>query len=387
MATLTVYDTKGNRYADGTTTGETDESIKDYFYGGVRFAIDVHRGVELIVFFRAKESKNARSEQFYARFETQSDSEFLAELLEALEETIEAGWGYTIDDSSDEMNLYQVLRGGEYEVPGTNLDHEIISELLDRGNRPRLGVEDEFSAVGLVNQFITEYSTAAITDSAESSSISTFDFVVVPGKGRGIQPLGETVDSWEDAQERVQASSVVDAINAVRSGANQLTRQEGLTGEEVRKLVTAEVPTLRSARRQTVETAPSLTNQSPQARRAIEDIQEAVTQLSDGHGLTAAEIRQKIHQQVPVLKPPNTSAGTGTAVSGTQNSGTSTSQSNSYGTSSSSPTSSSTTESLSDIGSSNGVLPDDKTTLLAVAMLVVGLAIVGGSVYVLLQMG
>ena len=88
MATLTVYDTKGNRYADGTTTGETDESIKDYFYGGVRFAIDVHRGVELIVFFRAKESKNARSEQFYARFETQSDSEFLAELLEALEETI-----------------------------------------------------------------------------------------------------------------------------------------------------------------------------------------------------------------------------------------------------------------------------------------------------------
>lgn len=374
MSTLTVYDTTGNRYADGSATAETDESIKDLFYGGVRFAIETGRQLTITVFFRAKESENARSEQFYARFETRSDNQYLSELLSALEETIEGDWGYTIDNSSSEMNLYQVLRDGKYEVPGTEVDHDIVSDLLSQGRRPRLGVADEDNAVGLLNVFVSNYTTAAITDSIESSSISTYDLVVVPGKGRGVTPLGETAEQWSTAQESARESSVFEAVNTVRSAVNELSRTHGLDDDEIRSVVFGEVPALQTGRAQT-DSASTVSMYPSGVQQAVTEIREAVERLSQGHGLSDGEIRQKITQQVPTLKTPGSTATAQSSTAGSTTSETSTSSSGSFG----SPEDGSLGDSFNSSGSSSGIIPADQGTILAVVMVLAGLLLVGGS--------
>ena len=246
MSTLRIYDTKGNAYSpDGTATG-TNEQIKDLFYGGVRLAIRFDHKRELSLFFRARETRNARTEQFYAVYSVDDTNTPLRDLMDDLTTRIESEWGYTIDDSSDEMKVYRELRRDNTVLPGSSQERDVLSELLASRNSVTVGVSDERNAIGLLGETLGEYDQAAIADSTDADILSTFDLVITPGGHRGITPLGETEARWESTAGSLRDKHINQEIESIRDSVKTLSREYGLSNDEIRSRVQSSVPALKS---------------------------------------------------------------------------------------------------------------------------------------------
>jgi hypothetical protein len=246
MSTLRIYDTKGNAYSpDGTATG-SDEEIKELFYGGVRLAIRSDHRQEISLFFRARETRNARTEQFYAVYSVDNSSAPLQDLISDLTTRIESEWGYTIDDSSEEMQVYRELKRGNTAVPGDSTERDILSELIGSRNPVTVGVADERNALGLLGEYLGEYDQAAVADSTDADVLSTFDLVVTPGSYRGITPLGETEARWESTSRSLRDKHIKQEIASIRESVETLSRDYGLSNGEIRKRVQSSVPALKS---------------------------------------------------------------------------------------------------------------------------------------------
>jgi hypothetical protein len=246
MSTLRIYDTKGNAYSpDGTSAG-TDEQIKELFYAGVRLTIRSDHRPEIRLFFRARETRNARTEQFYAVYSADSHSALLQDVIDELTTRIESEWGYTIDDSSEEMQVFRDLKRRNTAVPGNNTDRDILSELITSRNAATVGVADERNALGLLGEYLGEYDKAAIADSTDADVLSTFDLVVTPGDHRGITPLGETEARWESTSRSLRDKHIKQEIASISESVKTLSRDYGLSDGEIRKRVQSSVPALKA---------------------------------------------------------------------------------------------------------------------------------------------
>lgn len=246
MSTLRIYDTKGNAYSpDGTATG-TNEQIKELFYGGVRLAIRSDHRQEISLFFRARETQNARTEQFYAVYSVDNSAAPLRDLIDDLTTRIESEWGYTIDDSSEEMQVYRELKRGNTASPGDSTEQDILSELISSRNPVTVGVSDERNAIGLLSEHLGEYDKAAIADSTDADVLSTFDLVVTPGSYRGITPLGETEGRWESTSRSLRDKHIKQEITSIRESVETLSREYGLSNDEIRSRVQSSVPALKT---------------------------------------------------------------------------------------------------------------------------------------------
>lgn len=246
MSTLRIYDTKGNAYSpDGTSAG-TDEQIKELFYAGVRLTIRSDHRPEIRLFFRARETRNARTEQFYAVYSADSHSALLQDVIGELTTRIESEWGYMIDDSSEEMQVFRDLKRRNTAVPGNNTDRDILSELITSRNAATVGVADERNALGLLGKYLGEYDKAAIADSTDADVLSTFDLVVTPGDHRGITPLGETEARWESTSRSLRDKHIKQEIASISESVKTLSRDYGLSDGEIRKRVQSSVPALKA---------------------------------------------------------------------------------------------------------------------------------------------
>ncbi|GAA0547241.1 carboxypeptidase-like regulatory domain-containing protein [Halorubrum ejinorense] len=246
MSTLRIYDTKGNAYSpDGTATG-TNEQIKDLFYGGVRLAIRSDHRQELSLFFRARETRNARTEQFYAVYSVDNSTAPLRDLIDDLTTRIESEWGYTIDDSSDEMKVYRELKRGNTALPGDSQEQDVLSELVASRSSVTVGVSDERNAIGLLSEYLGEFDQAAIADSTDADVLSTFDLVVTPGGHRGITPLAETEARWESTAGSLRDKHIKQEITSIRESVETLSREHGLSNDEIRSRVQSSVPALKT---------------------------------------------------------------------------------------------------------------------------------------------
>ena len=246
MSTLRIYDTKGNAYSpDGTATG-SDEQIKELFYAGVRLTIRSDHRPEIRLFFRARETRNARTEQFYAVYSADSHSALLQDVIGELTTRIESEWGYIIDDSSEEMQVFRDLKRRNTAVPGNNTDRDILSELITSRNAATVGVADERNALGLLGEYLGEYDKAAIADSTDADVLSTFDLVVTPGDHRGITPLGETEARWESTSRSLRDKHIKQEIASISESVETLSRDYGLSDGEIRKRVQSSVPALKA---------------------------------------------------------------------------------------------------------------------------------------------
>lgn len=246
MSTLRIYDTKGNAYSpDGTSAG-TDEQIKELFYAGVRLTIRSDHRPEIRLFFRARETRNARTEQFYAVYSADSHSALLQDVIGELTTRIESEWGYMIDDSSEEMQVFRDLKRRNTAVPGNNTDRDILSELITSRNAATVGVADERNALGLLGEYLGEYDKAAIADSTGADVLSTFDLVVTPGDHRGITPLGETEARWESTSRSLRDKHIKQEIASISESVKTLSRDYGLSDGEIRKRVQSSVPALKA---------------------------------------------------------------------------------------------------------------------------------------------
>ncbi|QUO48666.1 MULTISPECIES: carboxypeptidase-like regulatory domain-containing protein [Halorubrum] len=245
MSTLRIYDTKGNAYSpDGTATG-SNEQIKELFYGGVRLAIRSDHRQEISLFFRARESRNARTEQFYAVYSVDNSAAPLQDLISDLTTRIESEWGYTIDESSDEMQVYRELKRGNTAVPGDSTEQDILAELITSRSSVTVGVSDERNAIGLLSEYLGQYDQAAVADSMDADVLSTFDLVVTPGDHRGITPLGATEERWESTSRSLRDKHIKQEIASIRESVETLSRDYGLSNGEIRKRVQSSVPALK----------------------------------------------------------------------------------------------------------------------------------------------
>lgn len=242
MPSLRVYDTRGNEHAPTGGDGRSNERVKDLFYDGVRLAIESGRERKFTMFFRARETRNARTEQFYAVYTTRDGS--MREFIGALRDRIEGEWGYTIDDSADDMSVFRALDAGRTSLPGSRQDRAVVEELIGSRQGGTVGVRDAENALGLVNEFMGAYDRAAVADSPESSALSEFDLVVAPNGSSGIVPMGDTEDRWESTKESIRSRLIDEEIASINESVRTLSREHGLSSSEIRRRVGQRVPAL-----------------------------------------------------------------------------------------------------------------------------------------------
>ena len=242
MPSLRVYDTKGNEHSPTGDAGRTNDRVKDLFYDGVRLAVETGRETTFTTFLRARETRNARTEQFYAVYTTRDGS--ITEFIRALRDRVESEWGYAIDDSADDMSVFRALDVGATSLPGSDRDRSVLTELVGSREGATVGVRDAEHALGLVSDLMGQYDRAAIADSPESSALSAFDLVVTPDGSRGIAPLGDTEDRWESTKESLRSQHINQEIASINDSVQTLSREYDLSSSEIRDRVTQRVPAL-----------------------------------------------------------------------------------------------------------------------------------------------
>lgn len=204
MPDLTIYDSQGNAIADGVTT--SSERVKNFFFDGVRLAVDTTgRGVEVACFFRARESAASRSEQYYAVFES-SRIRDIRKFGDAVEERVETDLGMSLDTSTDDTTVFEILQTGEStSLPLSQQDIDDIIEVLGTGHQPRIGAGTYRDAVAIFREILQQTSRntkLAIAENADSSHLSEYDLVIEKGSYVGAEIFGETEDAIEEMKEQ-----------------------------------------------------------------------------------------------------------------------------------------------------------------------------------------
>lgn len=197
MAELQIYDSQGERY-DTSNGVEQSTRIQNFFFGGVRVYLDIGSPSELIVFFRARESKSGRAEQYYAVYRTDELRKLFDRFKADLRQRVEEEFGMTLQTTSDDVELFTKLDSTQKPVPGTTRDHQIIESSLQRGDRLRFGVSTGEEALGLFLKYIQGDATeVAIGESTAIDDLETCDLVIEVGSYDGLEPLGETTEIFE----------------------------------------------------------------------------------------------------------------------------------------------------------------------------------------------
>ena len=234
MATLTVYDAEGNEYTpDGEATGR-NERIKKLNLASVRFAIEPQER-RVTGYFRAKETQTARAEQYYAEFTARNASDSIGDFTNALRTRLDE-WGYILDESADEMAVFQRLENpNRATTPGSKNDRTILRDLATNRQLTNVGVGSPDAAVGLLSELVDNHSVA-IT-SAEATSLSAFDVAITVGRYSGIEPLGETDARWDQAKQSLRDQLVGEEIDTIKQSVQTLKRDHGLSADEIQRKV------------------------------------------------------------------------------------------------------------------------------------------------------
>lgn len=207
MGELTIYDSQGMPFDGGV--GAEDERIKEFFFDGVRFVLNMRLANEAVVFFRARDNETARSEQYYAVYKFEHKSE-LRQLGDEIRRVIEDEHGMLLDTSQDDTEVFQYLVGDRSDErssigsPGDRNTEDDIEKLLQKGQNVSVGVDSYRNACGVFNAFARKSSVSqvAIADSASSSRLDGYDFVIEVGSYRGLEPIGSTAGRLETLRER-----------------------------------------------------------------------------------------------------------------------------------------------------------------------------------------
>jgi hypothetical protein len=202
MARLTIYDSQGVPL-DAESSYDSDERIKEFFFQGVRFALDERKG-EAVVFFRARPSETARSEQYFAEFRYDTRQE-LGELPDAVRRKVEDEEGMQLVTSEDDTTVFELLESSR-NTSLTGVDYNLkndLEELLENRNRLLLGTRSYEDAYTVLSDWLsTSVSRFAIADRANSSVLEQYDVVVTPNSDEVLEPLHETKEQLESLRER-----------------------------------------------------------------------------------------------------------------------------------------------------------------------------------------
>lgn len=235
MAKITIYTSEGQRY-DGSSR-QQNEQIQDYFFDGVRFAMDKSRGTTIACFFRAREPSN-RAEQYYAVFEaSQRSSSPIADFAKEVPQYVENNLGLEIDTSGGDTAVFEAVLNGwsRNDIPGTDFERATLDTLVKRGQRVQVGVRDSQRALALGGWLVKDRSgqSFAIADNASGDSLSEFDLAVEPGSYRGLQPLAETVELFEAAKQEQEERFISSKVSNIRSEIEDLRTETSLSAHDI----------------------------------------------------------------------------------------------------------------------------------------------------------
>ena len=194
MAELTIYDSQGNRYrSSDSDPHEVSERIKNFFFGGVRVYLDIGTETELVVFFRARESKSGRAEQYYAVYQTNTASDLFTRFKDDLEHRVETEYGMTLQTTSDDVELFTKLDSGKKAVPGSNEDHRLLNSLLESGESLQCRTRSADNALALLYKYAQgNASTLAIAENARLDELDDCDLAIEVGGDDELTPIYRT---------------------------------------------------------------------------------------------------------------------------------------------------------------------------------------------------
>ncbi|WP_207589784.1 hypothetical protein [Halomontanus rarus] len=194
MAELTIYDSQGNRYTDGDgAPAEVSTRIENFFFGGVRVYMKTGSKTELVVFFRARQTKSGRAEQYFALYRSDTVSQLFTRFKEDLRRRVEDEYDMSLQTTSDDVELFAKLDSGAKPVPGTDDEHRTLSALLEEGQSLRVGTRDADSALALLYKYVQDGAgEIAIAENTQISDLEGCDLTIELGHDEDFVPLGET---------------------------------------------------------------------------------------------------------------------------------------------------------------------------------------------------
>jgi len=205
MATLQIYDSQGQPI-HGEAGGE-NQQVKDFFFDGVRLAVDANRN-EMFCFFRARDNETARSEQYYAKYSYQTRSE-MGNIFDAVKSRIEGEYGMILDTENNDTRFFELLGSSNSgSVPNNSSDLDDVMTLLSEYQSARIGVGSYDEAYGLFGKLSrnADVNKVAVSDNATGRSLSAYDLVIEKGDYFGVELLGDTEEKVESLRERRRAA-------------------------------------------------------------------------------------------------------------------------------------------------------------------------------------
>jgi hypothetical protein len=205
MSTLTIYNSQGDQLDGGPA--DASQRIEQFFFDGVRLYLDTRDQLELTVFFRARESDAGRAEQYYAVYETETATGLFRGFERALRAEVEDERDMILQTDSSDAPLVSLF-STDQPIPGSDREHGAISSLLSEGNSLQLGAGSPSLALGLIQRYVSSPAQElAIVDDVTVDSAATWDFVVESSADSELEPLGATVDDFEDRLQRTTANA------------------------------------------------------------------------------------------------------------------------------------------------------------------------------------
>jgi len=201
MGELTIYDSQGSPIE--TESGPSNDRIQDFFFDGVRFAIDRNRK-EIVIFFRARDNKTSRSEQYYALFQYSTRSE-ISNIVPAVEDRIENKYDKFLDTSNEDTKFFELLSSNGSGInPGDASTIQDIKSQLSDYKRVTLGVGKYSEAFGLFSELWENEgcNKIAVSENANGQSVSSYDLVIEKGDYQGLELIGDTKEEIESLREQ-----------------------------------------------------------------------------------------------------------------------------------------------------------------------------------------
>ena len=205
MNTLHIYTSEGDPLGDGPAAA--GDRVAEYFFDGVRLYLVTGGEPELIVFFRARESEASRAEQYYAVYQPDTITGLFEQFAGDLRTAVEDDHGLLLATESDDTQVVAALTADQ-PVPGSDDQHSALSSLLAEQQQLRFAVQDERAALAVIKQYASSPAERfAIADDTTTDSLASCDLAVEPGGDSPLDPLGDTVELFDEQRRRTTANA------------------------------------------------------------------------------------------------------------------------------------------------------------------------------------
>lgn len=205
MSGMKIYNSQGERLGEDQSAVST--RIEDFFFNGVRLHLETSPQIELTVFFRARESKASRADQYYAVYQADSLRQIFDQFSSEHRDIVEKTHGMILETTSEDVQVSANINA-EHQSPASTAENDDISSLLSERRRVEFGVPTAEDALGLLQQHLAGSArSVVITEDASGEEIEDCDLIIEIGSYDGLTPLGKTEQLLaEKERQRIGAS-------------------------------------------------------------------------------------------------------------------------------------------------------------------------------------